>query len=149
MAFNLFMHERNIYKERPDFKKIAVEYPEFRVYAVPDEKGRIHMDFNNQDALRVLTKILLKKDFNLDVTIPDGFLIPTIPQRLNYLLWVEDLLDLLPKRDSPISGIDIGKFCFIEFSSAYSLIRLYCTLDMRCFTLIVAHRASLSLKKMN
>lgn len=125
MAFNLFMHERNIYKERPDFKKIAVEYPEFRAYAVPDEKGRIHMDFNNQDALRVLTKILLKKDFNLDVTIPVGFLIPTIPQRLNYLLWVEDLLGLLPKRDSPISGIDIGKHVFvflIEFISCYRVI---------------------------
>ncbi|KAG8181106.1 hypothetical protein JTE90_003155 [Oedothorax gibbosus] len=108
MAFNLFMHERNIYKTRPDFKSIAIEYPEFRVFAVPDDKGRIHMDFNNQDALRMLTKILLKKDFNLDVTIPDGFLIPTVPQRLNYLLWVEDLLCLLPKKSDLMSGIDIG-----------------------------------------
>ncbi|XP_035215551.1 RNA N6-adenosine-methyltransferase mettl16-like [Stegodyphus dumicola] len=108
MAFNARMHERNIYKNRPNFGEIALEYPEFRKYAVPDERGKIHVDFSDPDALRLVTKLLLKKDFNLNVEIPSGFLIPTIPQRLNYILWIEDLLAFLPLRCTEIKGVDIG-----------------------------------------
>ncbi|KFM80235.1 Methyltransferase-like protein 16, partial [Stegodyphus mimosarum] len=108
MAFNTRMHERNIYKNRPNFGEIALEYPEFRKYAVPDERGKIHVDFSDPNALRLVTKLLLKKDFNLNVEIPPGFLIPTVPQRLNYILWIEDLLDILPPRDTEIRGVDIG-----------------------------------------
>ncbi|GFU03726.1 RNA N6-adenosine-methyltransferase METTL16 [Nephila pilipes] len=84
------------------------DYPEFRKYLIPDRKCKVRVDFTDTSALRTLTKILLKKDFNLDVEIPDGFLIPTIPQRLNYILWIEDLLTALPKKNQTVSAIDIG-----------------------------------------
>ncbi|XP_055935505.1 RNA N6-adenosine-methyltransferase mettl16-like [Argiope bruennichi] len=108
MSFNCFMHERNIYKNRPDFGKIAIDYPEFSTYVIPDKKGKFRIDFNDPNALRMLTRILLKKDFDLNVEIPDGYLIPTVPQRLNYILWIEDLLTVLPKERDTVSGIDIG-----------------------------------------
>ncbi|PRD20385.1 UNVERIFIED_CONTAM: mett-10 [Trichonephila clavipes] len=108
MAFNSFMHERNIYKNRPDFIKIATDYPEFRKYVDYDRKGKVRIDFTNTAALRALTKVLLKKDFNLSVEIPDGFLIPTIPQRLNYILWIEDLLTAIPQNNEIVSAVDIG-----------------------------------------
>ncbi|GIY40211.1 RNA N6-adenosine-methyltransferase METTL16, partial [Caerostris extrusa] len=108
MAFNSLMHERNIYKERPDFAKIALDYPEFRKYAISDKKGKYRVDYTDPNSLRMLTKILLKKDFDVNVEIPLGFLIPTVPQRLNYILWIEDLLNVLPKRNETIRGIDIG-----------------------------------------
>ncbi|GFV86253.1 RNA N6-adenosine-methyltransferase mettl16 [Trichonephila clavipes] len=108
MAFNSFMHERNIYKNRPDFIKIATDYPEFRKYVDYDRKGKARIDFTNTAALRALTKVLLKKDFNLSVEIPDGFLIPTIPQRLNYILWIEDLLTAIPQNNEIVSAVDIG-----------------------------------------
>ena len=43
------------------------------------------------------------------VDLPPDRLIPTIPLRLNYLLWIEDLLDLTKSNESIlINGIDIG-----------------------------------------
>lgn len=58
-------------------------------------------------ALRALTCTLLKKDFHLDVEIPLDKLIPTVPLRLNYILWIEDLLSI-SKGEGEIRGIDIG-----------------------------------------
>ena len=44
MALNKFMHPRNHYKEKkPDFKALAVKYPEFRKYATQDIKGAVHI----------------------------------------------------------------------------------------------------------
>lgn len=59
-----------------------------------------------------MTKVLLKKDFDLKIDIPPDRLIPTVPLRLNYLLWIEDLLEILPEElRSPsggVYGVDIG-----------------------------------------
>ena len=59
--------------------------------------------------MRALSTVLLKKDFNLIVSLPPDRLIPTIPLRLNYLLWIEDLLDLAkPIETNIVNGVDIG-----------------------------------------
>lgn len=73
--------------------------------------GKVMMDFKDKEALSMLTKILLKKDFNLDVDLPPDRLVPTVPLRLNYILWIEDLLaDLSSElKSNDIYGIDIGK----------------------------------------
>ena len=64
----------------------------------------------------MLTSCLLKSDFNLDVDIPKDRLVPTLPLRLNYILWVEDLMNLVQRKDN-IRGLDIGKcYCFILFA---------------------------------
>lgn len=49
----------------------------------------------------------MKKDFDLDVKIPSDKLIPTIPLRFNYILWIEDLLSISDCGQT-INGIDIG-----------------------------------------
>ncbi|VVC31765.1 Ribosomal RNA large subunit methyltransferase F-like,Methyltransferase-like protein 16,S-adenosyl-L- [Cinara cedri] len=108
MSTNRFMHPRNIYRTRPDFKQMAEEYPEFMKYATTGLNGKITFDFKNPDGLRLLTTILLKKDFDLDVDLPVGKLVPTIPLRLNYLLWIEDLFNLNFDSSKKIKGIDIG-----------------------------------------
>lgn len=53
---------------------------------------------------------LLEQDFNLRWELPSDRLCPTIPQKLNYIHWVEDLLALGPRRggSEPIRGIDVG-----------------------------------------
>ena len=79
----------------------------------------IPTDFKKPECLRALSWALLKDDFDLDVEMPLDRLIPTIPLRLNYILWLEDLLSSVEKRQ--IRGIDIGeaglvvqiKICFI------------------------------------
>jgi len=103
------MHPRNPYKNPPDFKEMAVKYPVFRKVVTQDLAGKIHLDFGDAAALRTLTEILFLKDFNLTVTLPADTLVPTLPSRLNYLLWIEDLLSLLPQSDpKDIHGLDIG-----------------------------------------
>lgn len=107
MALNKYMHPRNIYKTPPNFEKLAALYPEFSAISNADVTGKVTINFKDPLALRVLTKCLLKSDFNLDVDIPESRLVPTLPLRLNYILWLEDLLSAI-QRNSDIKGIDIG-----------------------------------------
>lgn len=59
---------------------------------------------------------MLKKDFGLDVIIPLDRLIPTVPLRLNYILWIEDLLSIVTEEveceKHDVHGIDIGKLLY-------------------------------------
>lgn len=77
------------------------------VVAFQDAKGKVTIDFKDARSIRVLTKCLLKSDFNLDVEIPEDRLVPTLPLRLNYILWIEDLMTAIG-RDTDVQGIDIG-----------------------------------------
>nr|CAG4645469.1 EOG090X04JL [Lynceus sp. MCZ IZ 141354] len=106
MNLNKRMHPRNPYRRPPNFKELALAYPEFREYAKQDLTGKITLDFADPKAVRALTRTLLLKDFHLDIEIPDNRLIPTLPSRLNYLLWLEDLIQSIDAQ--PVYGIDIG-----------------------------------------
>ncbi|OTF72507.1 methyltransferase-like protein [Euroglyphus maynei] len=109
MAFNQFMHPRNIYRQKINYDHLAQEYPEFGRHVCRDSKGKPHIDYNDITVLRSLTKTLLKHDFHLDVQIPEQRLVPTVPMRLNYILWIEDLLQYCRLSSaSIIQGIDIG-----------------------------------------
>lgn len=66
----------------------------------------MQFNFNNRESLAVLTKTLLKHDFDLDVNIPIEKLVPALTPRLNYILWIEDLMNF--SGISQVSGIDIG-----------------------------------------
>lgn len=63
------------------------------------------VNFKEPEAVRALTCTLLKEDFGLTIEIPLERLIPTVPLRLNYIHWVEDLTD---GQKQPRRGIDIG-----------------------------------------
>uniref|UniRef100_A0AC34GT37 U6 small nuclear RNA (adenine-(43)-N(6))-methyltransferase n=1 Tax=Panagrolaimus sp. ES5 TaxID=591445 RepID=A0AC34GT37_9BILA len=94
MALNHLMHPRNVYKNHPpDFRALAEKYPDFRQYTSFAPDGKVSLDFHNSDAVRCLTEKLLKEDFKLDVILPSDALVPRIPQRLDYILLVQDLLN--------------------------------------------------------
>lgn len=57
--------------------------------------------------MRCLATVLLKEHFDLDVCLPPDSLVPRVPQRLNYILWVEDLLKA-NGIEADVVGIDIG-----------------------------------------
>ncbi|XP_046544029.1 LOW QUALITY PROTEIN: RNA N6-adenosine-methyltransferase mettl16-like [Haliotis rubra] len=106
MSLNKYMHPRNPYRrQKPDFQLLASKYPEFCSHVIQDTAGKVFLDFKNPEDLRILTKTLLKEDFDLDVELPQDRLVPTIPLRLNYLLWVEDIIG---RKKSGVRGIDIG-----------------------------------------
>lgn len=106
MALNKSMHPRNRYKDKPpDFAHLAAKYPDFQQHVHTSLTGRPVVNFKEPEAVRALTCTLLKEDFGLTIEIPLERLIPTVPLRLNYIHWVEDLID---GQKQPRRGIDIG-----------------------------------------
>ncbi|XP_034404682.1 RNA N6-adenosine-methyltransferase mettl16 [Cyclopterus lumpus] len=106
MALNKAMHPRNRYKDKPpDFSYLASKYPDFQQHVHTSLTGRPVVNFKEPEAVRALTCTLLKEDFGLTIEIPLERLIPTVPLRLNYIHWVEDLTD---GQKQPRRGIDIG-----------------------------------------
>ncbi|EPQ50290.1 hypothetical protein GLOTRDRAFT_123633 [Gloeophyllum trabeum ATCC 11539] len=58
---------------------------------------------------RRLTEALLHRDFGLRVTIPGDRLCPPVPNRLNYILWLQDIVrETSDNPDGLVRGIDIG-----------------------------------------
>ena len=62
---------------------------------------------------RELACALLSKDFGLEVVLPEDRLVPMVPQRLNYIHWLEDLLMEETEREGEegkkVLGVDIGE----------------------------------------
>uniref|UniRef100_T1ITX6 U6 small nuclear RNA (adenine-(43)-N(6))-methyltransferase n=1 Tax=Strigamia maritima TaxID=126957 RepID=T1ITX6_STRMM len=108
-GLNKYIHPRNPYKIPPDIQELVKECSELEKYAVIISDGKMMIDFKNPEALRLYTQALLKKDFGLIVDLPTDRLVPTLTLRLNYILWIEDLLNLLMTKDNKqVKGIDIG-----------------------------------------
>lgn len=109
------MHPRNIYKNKPNFADLASQYTDLQQFLIPSPhcNTKVTIDFGNPIALKTLTQALFKCHWNLNVQLPDNRLIPAIPQRLNYILWIEDLVNELidincKSNISTVTGIDIG-----------------------------------------
>jgi len=108
--FNAFMHRRNIFRKEPDFKKLVYDYHELKQFMTVGSKDKLKFDFKNPNALRALTCALLHRYFQKRIEIPNDRMIPAVPQRLNYICWIEDLVKLVENRspDLNVLGIDIG-----------------------------------------
>lgn len=73
---------------------------------------RCSLNFKDPEAVRALTCTLLREDFGLAIDIPLERLIPTVPLRLNYIHWVEDLVGPCGAEGLAVRrGIDIGTRC--------------------------------------
>lgn len=104
LASNRAKHPANRYAHtEPDFAALAAKYPALREH-VTIRGGRGSVNFKSWHATRELTRALLMEDFHLtDWQLPEGHLVPTVPNRLNYLHWISDLLNL-----SSLSGALLG-----------------------------------------
>lgn len=108
------MHARNKFKDYPpDFGAYSVTHPPLKPHLIerprPSSKGFSYtLNFSDPSALRELARACLKHEFQLDVDIVPGHLVPAIPQRLNYIHWVEDLINNEDRAEGIVTGIDIG-----------------------------------------
>ncbi|CAF3854538.1 unnamed protein product [Rotaria sp. Silwood2] len=102
------MHIRNRYRTNPpDFKQLAEKHPILKSFLIEKTNGGVTLDFRDANAVRALTIATAQEDFNLNLDLSLDRLIPRIPQKLNYLHWIEDLIEC--KIDA--IGIDIGCGC--------------------------------------
>ncbi|KAG6619796.1 hypothetical protein I3842_Q080200 [Carya illinoinensis] len=108
------IHPRNKYSENPpDFALLASLYPSFQSFVFYTRDGRPRIDWTDFNATRELTRVLLLHDHGLQWWIPDGQLCPTVPNRSNYIHWIEDLLasDIIVRNNNSkenVRGFDIG-----------------------------------------
>jgi 23S rRNA A1618 N6-methylase RlmF len=77
--------------------------------------GEYKIDWTDPHAVRELTKVLLDHDFGIKIELPIDRLCPTVTLRMNYILWLQDLMkphilaQLQQSNAIPsIRGIDIG-----------------------------------------
>ncbi|KAJ8101148.1 hypothetical protein POJ06DRAFT_250603 [Lipomyces tetrasporus] len=105
------MHVRNPYAHNPpDFRALAESYSKLAKFLHDD----MTVDFTDPEAVCALTEALLHKDFDIDVELLPDRLCPRVANRLNYILWLQDLLDSdsFDSNDTnsskPIWGLDIG-----------------------------------------
>ncbi|XP_050093184.1 U6 small nuclear RNA (adenine-(43)-N(6))-methyltransferase [Anopheles aquasalis] len=110
MSVNKFMHYRNRYREKPDYQELVKQFPELAKVATVDLNGKVKLDYKNKEAVQLLTKCLLLKDFGLTLELPSNKLVPTLPLRLNYIHWLEDIGSVLDWMETgkDVHGIDIG-----------------------------------------
>jgi 23S rRNA (adenine1618-N6)-methyltransferase len=72
-----------------DFRALAKKDSEFKKLWTQSSG---HLNFQSPSTCLTLTKALLKTDFGLELDIPDDRLCPPVPNRWNYVVWLQELL---------------------------------------------------------
>ena len=105
------MHAENPYQAPYDFTKYTEVYAPLKNYIVLNTSGQETIDFSDSNAVYALNKAILLTDYKLqDYILPKGYLIPPVPGRLDYLLYIKDFLSerFNLNIDKPLKGLDIG-----------------------------------------
>lgn len=92
---------------RYDFNSLLDKDNELRRYAVQTGKDSVFIDFSDHQANLTLTRAILRHHFHLELYLPEGHLIPTIPNRVQYLQWAASLLPVSSTQHAH-SVLDIG-----------------------------------------
>jgi 23S rRNA (adenine1618-N6)-methyltransferase len=103
--------------ERPpydtvDFKALTKKDAEFKLLW---QQSSGKLDFQDAATVKTLSKAILKTDFGLQLEVPDDRLCPPIPNRWNYVSWIQSLIDSTSPNYSygydpnrKVTGLDIG-----------------------------------------
>lgn len=106
------LHKRNLHNTSYDFEQLIQSLPSLKAFVKPNKYGNLSIDFSNEEAVLQLNKALLRHFYDIQWSIPKGYLCPPIPGRADYIHYLADLLaqsnqGKIPKNDY-IKGIDIG-----------------------------------------
>lgn len=90
------MHPDNPYHgSPPDWAALALRHPPLAAHLRSSGRGGPPgIDFTSWEATKELTAALLAADYGVAWTLPAGQLVPPVPNRVNYLAWIADLLAL-------------------------------------------------------
>lgn len=98
------MHDNNLHKHGYDLELLSESFPALKSHFITKEDGLISIDFSNAASVVALNSALLKTHYGVsDWILPDDYLSPPIPSRVDYIL---HLADLVGKKN--ITGLDIG-----------------------------------------
>lgn len=104
------LHPRNKHRDGYDFSQLIKAYPELKKFVSTNKYQNESIDFSNPDAVKVLNRALLKQFYGIDYwDIPQGYLCPPVPGRVDYIHYMADLLgEKDPRLQSSIKALDIG-----------------------------------------
>lgn len=107
------LHPRNKHQQPYDFTALCAAVPTLSAFVRDNGYGQLSIDFANADAVKTLNQALLKQLYLVQHwQLPDGFLCPAVPGRVDYLHYLADLLALLNKNQVPTGNkvqlLDIG-----------------------------------------
>jgi 23S rRNA (adenine1618-N6)-methyltransferase len=97
------LHPKNPFAADYDFDVLARSYPALSNFVFINDYGTNTIKFADKHAVKALNSALLKAHYHIIWDIPDHHLCPPIPGRLDYLLYIADLI---PQRN--IHLLDIG-----------------------------------------
>lgn len=102
------MNSKNIYfNNPPNFEELSKLYPEFGKFVFKNKYNTYSINWKCKYAQKELCRTLLHHDFGVEYwDIPDGFLIPSLTSRCNYIHWIDDILGR--HWGTNIKGLDIG-----------------------------------------
>jgi len=87
------MHPRNRHVNGYDFSFLAKQHPAITAFLLTNKAGEVSIDFSDAQAVKMLNQALLKSYYNVDFwDIPEGYLCPPIPGRVDYIHYLADLL---------------------------------------------------------
>jgi 23S rRNA A1618 N6-methylase RlmF len=90
------MHPRNRYLiTPPNYPFLIKKYPSLQSFTTTSsQQPSYRLDWSLPGCVEEVTRILLLEDFNIAWNgVPKGHLVPPIPRCLNYIHWIEDLLN--------------------------------------------------------
>ncbi|MFT7053488.1 MAG: 23S rRNA (adenine1618-N6)-methyltransferase [Psychromonas sp.] len=87
------LHPRNLHRGHYDLKQLCQQSPSLSVFLRTNPKGDQTLDFSEPQAVLLLNQALLKQFYHVDFwQIPQGYLCPPIPGRVDYIHYLADLL---------------------------------------------------------
>jgi len=114
VALKQNLHPRNSHNNGYDFLALCQLSPSLKPFVKKNKYQNLSIDFANAQAVKALNQALLKLHYRVNQwDIPEGYLCPPIPGRVDYIHYLADLLDeTLPNKatsSNPIvSVVDIG-----------------------------------------
>jgi 23S rRNA A1618 N6-methylase RlmF len=91
-----------------NFLSLAQQYAYFRPFVSERSAGGGGaaygtLDWQDPAALLALTRVLLQHDFGLEFSMPLNHLCPPVPQRLNYVHWIAELIGEPAQEHTPLT----------------------------------------------
>jgi 23S rRNA (adenine1618-N6)-methyltransferase len=107
------LHLRNKHRTPYNFPALIEVCPQLSQYVALNKFKNLSVDYKNPEAVKTLNKALLMAFYNVQHwDIPQGYLCPPIPGRMDYIHYVADLLAFANKREVPrgaaVNVLDIG-----------------------------------------
>lgn len=122
------LHPRNLHRLGYDFEQLIHSNPELEEFVAINEHGIKTIDFSDPKAVKSLNTALLIADYDIhNWDIPENYLCPPIPGRVDYIHYVADLLalnnnEIIPTGENvQLLDIGIGANCIYPIlgNSAY------------------------------